>query len=276
MIDIAGALLELHNAQSDNRHDDAAGTVLFDPPIFAIAGAADPWFERFKQVIGPHHWTPQEAIVRIAPPAVARSVVCWALPITEAVRASNRVEKLTPSRLWAYQRTHADSILMGMSRGLEEWLRALGHAAIAPAQASPRPGEQHPELGSFWSQRHVAFVSGLGTFGISGGLITQRGIAHRLGSVVTSAALPVSPRAYGDDPFAWCLRSAKGTCGACIQRCPVGSVGQTQQDRNVKACDQHRTTIRGQAATKYGWQTAHYGCGLCQTAVPCEARRPVE
>ena len=28
MIDIAGALLELHNAQSDNRHDDAAGTVL--------------------------------------------------------------------------------------------------------------------------------------------------------------------------------------------------------------------------------------------------------
>ena len=38
-------------------------------------------------------------------------------------------------------------------------------------------------MASCWSERHAAFVSGLGTFGLCDGLITPVGKAMRCGSV---------------------------------------------------------------------------------------------
>ena len=122
---------------------------------------------------------------------------------------------------------------------------------------------------SCWSIRHVAFVAGLGTFGISGGLITRRGIAHRLGCVVTAAEIAPTPRAYGDDPFAWCLWTSRGTCGQCIQRCPAASVGQGHAQRDKLACREQNRRIRLDSKNLYG-EEGLYGCGLCQTGVPCE------
>jgi epoxyqueuosine reductase QueG len=116
----------------------------------------------------------------------------------------------------------------------------------------------------------------VGTFGLSGGLITSRGVAHRLGSVVTDAEMEPTPRTYGDDAFAWCLRTARGTCGACIRRCPTTSIGETVAERDKDACGTHgRENIAARADELYGWEGG-YGCGLCQTAVPCEERNPTE
>jgi epoxyqueuosine reductase QueG len=159
---------------------------------------------------------------------------------------------------------------------MEQRLRDMGYAAVAPAVVPENQLVQSPAVGlsSHWSERHAAFVAGLGTFGLSGGLITERGIAHRLGSVVTDAAISPTARPYGDDPFAWCLRKNDSTCGVCMARCPAGSIGATLHDRDKEACRSHAynhiSTI-GQA--KFGW-TGVYGCGLCQTAVPCEHRNP--
>jgi epoxyqueuosine reductase QueG len=131
-------------------------------------------------------------------------------------------------------------------------------------------------LSSSWSERHTAFVAGLGTFGLSGGLITRRGIAHRLGSVVTDADLPATPRPYGNDFTAWCLKLSRGLCGACMRRCPVGSIGPALADRNKEACRLHGYVRIAQIGPKeYGF-AGTYGCGLCQTAVPCEFRNPTE
>ena len=163
-----------------------------------------------------------------------------------------------------------------MALGLEAHLRELGYATVAPWQVSKDVvGHLTASAPSpCWSQRHVAFVAGLGTFGISGGLITAHGIAHRLGSVVTDAALPVTTRPYGDDPFAWCLKSARGTCGVCIERCPVASVGESVHERDIDACRRQRDVVMTHVGTRYDWTSSHYGCGLCQTAVPCEDRNP--
>ena len=275
-IDPGKTLLRLYEAETENSLDDAGRSRLFDEPIWGVADASDPWFARLKQVIGDHHWTPQEALGFGDPQAPARSVICWCLPVGETPRASNRDEKVFPSREWAFMRGRADGILLRMARGMEEALRRLGHVAVAPAQLSPRPVESVPVpvLSSRWSQRHVGFVAGLGTFGISGGLITRRGVAHRMGSVVTDAELAPMSRPYGDDPFAWCLKASRGTCGACIARCPVLSVGESVYLRDRMACANHRETIRSHARERFGRQTGHFGCGLCQTRVPCELRNP--
>jgi epoxyqueuosine reductase QueG len=277
-LDPLAILTELLAGDSKTGFDDGLGEAMFDGPTVAVAAADDAWFARFKEVIGPFYWTPQEALSLVAPQATARSVVCWSLPVSSPARSTNRRETHVPSRAWAYVRTFGEELNSRMRHGMELRLRSLGFAAVAPAVVSQNTVAERPQVGisSCWSERHTAFVAGLGTFGLSGGLITRHGIAHRLGSVVTDAELPPTPRPYGDDPFAWCLRIAQGTCGVCISRCPVDSIGENVAARDKLACKRHYSgTIKAQCADVFGWEGT-YGCGLCQTGVPCEDCNPLE
>ena len=47
----------------------------------------------------------------------------------------------------------------------------------------------------------------------------------RVGSVVAKISLQPTPRPYIDHR-AYCLYFANGTCGKCIDRCPVGAITQ--------------------------------------------------
>jgi epoxyqueuosine reductase QueG len=271
-------LRELYDADREKFLDDPADAAMFDAPLVGVARADDPWFARLKEMLGDFYWTPQEALELSAPGATARSVVSWCLPVCEAARRDNRRAERLPARRWVYVRAFGEPFVTRLRRGMEAHLRAMGYAAVAPAVAPENSVRERPGVGlcSCWSERHTAFVAGLGTFGLSGGLITRRGIAHRLGSVVTDAEIAATARPYGDDPFAWCLRLARGTCGVCAQRCPGGSVGETLAERNKDACRQHvRETIQAEGRALYRFEPIR-GCGLCQTAVPCEARNPTE
>ena len=70
-------------------------------------------------------------------------------------------------------------------------------------------------MASQWSERHAAYASGLGTFGLCDGLITPKGKAVRFASVVTRIKVPPTQRPYKDH-HAYCLHYAKGICGMCI------------------------------------------------------------
>jgi epoxyqueuosine reductase QueG len=275
-IDPSILLRELYDADSDKFFDTPADVAMFDPPMVAIADARDPWFKRFKQLIGEFYWTPDEALATVAPGASARSVISWCLPISQAAREANRQETRMPARLWAYVRTYGEEFNTRLRQAVEAQLRAEGFTAVAPHTSPEFTVADRSGIGlsSCWSERHTAFVAGLGTFGISGGLITERGIAHRLGSVVTDAEYPATPRPYGDDPFAWCLKLADGTCGACIGRCPADSIGETTAARDKQACGRYAYRhITKVGKELFGWEGV-YGCGLCQTDVPCESRNP--
>ena len=275
-LEVHRILQDLFHSDPENRFEDPALGALFDPPFVGVASAADPWFDRLKDIIGPFYWTPQEALSLVAPHATARSVLCWCLPIPAVARRANRRQTRVPAREWAYVRTFGEHVNTRMRRGLEQWLRQNGYAALAPAVAEQhqRYGETPVGIATSWSERHTAFVAGLGTFGISGGLITERGKAHRLGSVVADVELQPTPRPYGGDPFAWCLRLSHGKCGACIARCPVGSVGEDIQTRDKDACRGHGGAVREHMSEVLGF-SGSFGCGLCQTGVPCEFRNPL-
>ncbi len=272
--DIAAILAELYATVPGNRFDDS-DAVMFDEPLVAVASADDALFGRLREVVSPDYWTPQQALQAGGAQGPARSVVSWCLPIGERARLANRSQAEQPARPWAYVRTFGQRWIDALSDALVERLSAEGAQAVAPSRLTDNTVTSYAGVGfaARWSERHTAWVAGLGTFSLSFGLITERGIAHRLGSVVTDLALPATRRPYGDDPWAWCLRTARGTCGACIARCPAGAIGASWQDRDKAACREHMASHDAQWRAEFGWKGV-FGCGLCQSAVPCETRNP--
>ena len=240
----------------------------FGEPLVGFAAADDRLFTEYKKIIGTFHLTPDELLPEASG---GGTVISWVLPVTEATRASNRLENRFPSRAWARTRHFGEALNCSLRRRLVVYLQNKGHRALAP-QLSERWEAVDTSAGpaSSWSERHAAYAAGLGTFSLNDALITPRGIAHRLGSVITDLKLSRTP--VTAPHYRWnCLRFRNGGCGACIGRCPVGALSDAGHDKNI--C---RSYVYGAVpeavAEKYGAKAT--GCGLCQVRVPCEACIP--
>ncbi|RNC65092.1 MAG: epoxyqueuosine reductase, partial [Desulfuromonadales bacterium] len=159
-----------------NRFPDGSGPY-FDEPLVGFAAADDPLFTEYKRIIGDFHLTPAELLEGAA------TVMVWILPVTQGTRMSNRLESTWPSLKWALTRTHGETLNGLLRRHLVAYLEGLGHRAVAPqyAPAWKEFADSPVGVASTWSERHAAYAAGLGTFSLSDGLITGRGIAHRVG-----------------------------------------------------------------------------------------------
>jgi epoxyqueuosine reductase QueG len=257
----------------DNRFPES-DRPYFDEPLIGFAAADDPLFSEFKRVIGPFHLTPDEVMENTYGPGVgeARTVICWILPITRRTRASNRREVTMPAREWALTRAHGERFNTLLRIHLVEMLRFVSAQAVAPLLSGMwRPvKESSVGMASTWSERHAAYAAGLGTFSLSDGFITGKGIAHRCGSVITDVVIPPTPRTC-TDPWSNCLYFREGGCGLCIGRCPAGAISRQGHDK--EKCQSYvYGELRNTAGELYG--VMETGCGLCQTKVPCESRVP--
>ena len=247
---------------------------LFDKPLVGFAGFTDPLFLRYREIIGPFHLSPTEVLAGEAGKGEGEgTVVCWVLPVAESVRQSNRGETFYPSRQWSWVRHHGEAFNGLLRRHLAGWLQERGHRAEVP-QYSPLWQElvdTPAGIASTWSERHAAYAAGLGTFSLNDGLITEKGIAHRLGSVVTDLVLEPSPRTSTDHRSNCLFYRKPGSCAVCVRRCPVGALSPEGHDKGI--CREHvYGTVPQTRAEEYGVKAT--GCGLCQTAVPCEFRVP--
>lgn len=269
---VSNEILRFVQEDAGNRLPAGDGP-LFGEPLVGFAAADDALFSDYKSVIGEFHLTPAE-IAQSEPGAtwLPATVISWVLPIVEATRRSNRCEPLYPSRAWAQTRHHGEAFNVALRSHLVRYLRQAGYHAIAPQlHSSWREHAEGPAgIASSWSERHAAYAAGLGTFSLNDALITPRGIAHRLGSVITDLRLEPSPRPYPDHRSN-CLWHRNKTCGACIARCPVGALSKAGHDKPI--CRDHVYGTIPQAVGE-AYQVTSTGCGLCQTGVPCESRIP--
>ena len=250
----------------------------FEIPLVGFANGADPVFESYKQVVASYHWTPQEIFsltfpdIPVAPEEL--TVISWILPQTAATKADNRRQTTYPAERWARARIFGEEVNVKLRQRVVNALQKEGYAAVAP-MLSPswqRKKSDQYVFASTWSERHAAYAAGLGTFGLCDGLITPRGKAMRTGSVVARIQIEASPRPYGGH-HAYCLFFSQGICGKCIPRCPVGALSEKGHDK-LKCLQHLRPASADYVKANYGFDG--YGCGLCQTGVPCESKIPTE
>ena len=254
-----------------------------DSPIFtqALVGVADgddPLFQQYKEIIGPFHFTPREALAydwagaeRQEPPIVR--VVSWILPVAPQTRESNAREIRKPSLRWAHTRHYGEQFNNELRNTTVEFLRNHGAAAVAPATSSLFESLRNVPryAASTWSEWHAAFAAGLGTFGLCDGFLTSVGKAMRCGSVVTDVPLAVTPRHFTSHVEA-CPYLTRGECGACMHRCPAGAIGPNGHDK--EKCERYQEQTLRPLRQQYGVPIT--GCGLCQTGVPCESGLPIQ
>ena len=257
-----------------NKADDRA----FDPPLVGFSSGDDPIYETYKEVVGPFHWTPLQIFTQTFREMVVTpeelTVISWILPQTGATKADNRKQSVYPAESWARARIFGEQVNEKLRRHVVAVLQKNGYPALAPALSDQwaRKESEKYVFASTWSERHAAYAAGLGTFGLCDGLITPRGKAIRTGSVVARIKIAPTPRPYTDH-HAYCLFYTQGICGECIDRCPVGALSQAGHDK-IKCRNHIRPVTADYVKTHYGFDG--YGCGLCQTKVPCESKIPTK
>lgn len=250
----------------------------FDRFIVGFSSGDDPLFDSYKTYVGPFHWTPFEIFSLTFPELDVSprdlTVITWILLQKEVTKEDNRKETRYPSERWARARIYGEEANKALRKHVADTLTGAGFHSLAPqlsTEWSVRESQEYV-LASNWSERHAAFASGLGTFGLCDGLITPGGKAMRVGSVVARIQVPSTERPYVHHNE-YCLFYSKGLCGKCMERCPVGAISEKGHDK-IKCRSYIKPLTEAYVKSRYGFHG--YGCGLCQTGVPCESKIPTE
>lgn len=252
---------------------------IFDEPLVGFADGDDPIFSEYKSVVGEFHWHPRDLMQHLAKDEDCEadlrtiSIICWILPITKETIRSNAEQDRYPSPQWAHTRDHGEKFNVLLRKHIVGLLRKEGFLAIAPMDSGywQMLIDERVGFASSWSERHAAYACGLGTFSLNDALITPRGIAHRVGSIVVNMTLRPTPRTC-ENHLANCLFHNSGTCGDCIDRCPSGALSRDGHNKVKCSNYVYQECIEGLRET-YGIDVTT-GCGLCQAGVPCSTRIP--
>ena len=265
------------NQSPENTLKNPANEKAWADPLVGFSSGADPLYREFKRHIGDFFLTPVEFFGQTFPSAKVSAeqltVISWILPQMEKSKADLRRETVNPPESWARARIFGEETNVKLRNHVVAALKEAGIAAFSP-MLSPlweRKESEQYVFASTWSERHAAYAAGLGTFGLCDGLITPRGKAMRCGSVLAHIKVPPSKRPY-QDHHAYCLFFSKGTCGKCIKRCPADAI--TKEGHDKKKCLSYLQKTATYVKSHFNFDG--YGCGFCQTGVPCESRIPVK
>jgi len=236
--------------------EELIGMRIFEAPIFAFGYPDDECYTAFKkpEAIGGHFLAPSEWL------SSAKTVIAFFLPFTNRIKAANGKNNDWPADEWLHGRFEGQLFLKELTLHIKSLLEDLGYESFAPSfQPEFKSGSGSNKYTSNWSERHIAFACGLGTFGLSKGLITEKGVCGRFSSIITELDLPKNTRPY-KDIYEYCTM-----CGACIVNCPVAAI--TMKGKDDAACAAFLDKVMSKHSPRYG-------CGKCQVNLPCESLAP--
>lgn len=226
---------------------------LWNKPLVRFADAQDPGFSELRNLVDPAHHMPRDYLPG------AKTVVSWFLPFRREVGRNNLPGSLSSSQ-WAEGYLQANEMAARVNKKLAAYIQQeLGWESAVPCDAG-MIGPENPV--SRWSQRHVAYLAGHGTFGINNMLISDEGTVGRYFSIVTTLDVTPDPRIREER----CLRKNNGSCGLCLRRCEAGALTETGFDRFacLSQCLKNMALYPGADV-----------CGKCTVELPCSYGIPM-
>jgi epoxyqueuosine reductase QueG len=252
-----------HISEQDAIDESVIGLKLFDTPIVGYADANDELFETFKtdyEITYGRFMPPKEWLKE------AKTVISIFLPYSSQVKKGNSRDMREPSKEWLHARYEGQILINQLTDHLKEILVGKGYRCIVPStdkrlevmigtRLNMEKTLDNSDYGSNWSERHVAYAAGLGTFGLSKGLITSKGIAGRFTSLVTDMEYEPTERKY-TGIYDYCTM-----CGVCIRNCPVDAITIENGKEHTPCSEFIDRTLE--------LYNPRYACGKCQVKVPC-------
>ena len=226
--------------------------ILWRKPIVRFADANTTGFLQLKETVDPEHHVPRDFLPD------ANNVLSWFLPFLPELGADNLPGTLSSPR-WADAYLVTNEIAAWVNEQLVQFIREKLNADAAVPTDAGMISMDNPR--SRWSQRHVAYLAGHGTFGKNNMLISDAGAVGRYFSIVTT--LEVNP----DQPQTEerCLWKQDGACGLCMKRCEAGALTEAGFDR-FKCLDQCLKNMERYPGADV--------CGKCTVELPCSYKIP--
>ncbi|MFX1406063.1 MAG: hypothetical protein ACFFBW_03850 [Promethearchaeota archaeon] len=285
------------NSELNKLPEKFGGERFFADPIIGVARGDDPIFQKFKEVVGPEHLTPLEMWIENGlekTPVSNLFTISIVFPFVERIRkegSENQVIKTRitlPAEIYSIARNYANDFKIFVMEEIIKFFKEKDYHATAGMLSNAFTIIAKGRFYSTWSERHVAFAAGLGTFSLHEALITEVGCNVRLASVITNAPLEITVR-KSDEPYANCLFYTKGTCKECINKCPANAI--TEKGHDKIQCNNYRlkvarrmiprlTPLLKPYLRRINWEdkddTFPVGCGFCQFGVPCMDKNPMK
>ncbi|MEG1641479.1 MAG: hypothetical protein RR272_00055 [Synergistaceae bacterium] len=239
-----------------NYHTEKNTETTWKEPIIGYADATDPLFEQLKKIANPEHEMPTQLLKN------AKTVIAYFVPFGEEIIKSN-IKAEESSREWDMAKIETNIIIEDIAQEIKKIINEMGYEVETDLPTN----FDKEKLLSKWSKRHVAYIAGIGTFGIHNLLITESGCCGRIGNVITTIKLQPTQR----DEKEKCLYKRNGTCKACVKKCVANAIttenGYPYVDRHL--CDKQIDKL-----------IQHYqkgdgdACGKCSCGVPCSTTNP--
>jgi len=227
---------------------------MYEHPLVGVSSALEAMYKEYKrpEVVGENYMLPSEWLNG------AKSVISIFNPFTQHIKDSNAGGDM-PSLEWLHARIEGQAYIVAAAQALAEHLRSKGALALVPVADERFEVYPEPKIYSNWSERHAAYIAGLGTFSLNRAIITRKGIAGRFCSVITDLELAADKREYTG------LYDNCSLCGACGRVCPADAINK--KGKAHVPCYTFLEKVNAQ-------YPSYYGCGKCQCGMPCESNIP--
>jgi epoxyqueuosine reductase QueG len=246
---------KINNTVKEYKNYDYNTGFICKKPIIRILSAQNKEINNLKKIISPDHLLPTDILNG------AKSVISFFIPFTNELVKSNIQGKMA-SRKWALAYIKTNELINTISNQIESLMKSNG---FSTGKIPATHNFDEKKLISNWSHRHIAYIAGIGTFGINNMLITEYGCCGRLGSIITNYQFSH----YEDIKVKEkCLYKINESCGICQNKCIVNAYEGSTFNR--KKC--YEICLKN---AKY-YKSIGYAdvCGKCLVGLPCSTKDP--
>ena len=224
-------------------------------PLIEIIPADDEKIISLKKIVSSDHLLPHDILPE------AQSIISFFIPYHEDIVKSN-IDGTMASQQWAAAYIGTNELIKHISDTIEKLMERNGYKT---GKIPATHNFNAKTLMSNWSHRHVAYIAGLGTFGINNMLITKNGCCGRFGSIIISCKLEEYREINALKEK--CLHKLNGSCGICQKKCVVNAY---ENNFNRFTC-YTQCLKNGELHRALGLADV---CGKCLVGLPCSTTEP--